>query len=142
MVITENCSVLTFAFQILNRKFIILPGISLVPKGFSFSVSQLQFFVNISSIAYYTDTWFINTQMEVCSPEMKVSGELLTWVLKWHVRTEIPRNVHSSTLFFTAVILPKPGGWGHWYLDSFEVYFSAVDEYLEEKYIRRKKEYK
>lgn len=68
----EKCSALTFLVQILNIQFIVLLGISLVPKGFFSSVSLLLFFMNVNSITYHTDTQFIHAQMEFCSPETKV----------------------------------------------------------------------
>ena len=95
MVVTEKCSALTFAFQFLNMQVIVLLGISVIPKGFLSLLSLLLFFMNVNSITHYTDTWFIHTQMEFCSPETKVCLchlKLCTLVPKWHIRTEIPRN--------------------------------------------------
>lgn len=56
MVVTDKCSALTFAFQILNMQFIVLLVVPLVPKGFFSSVSLLLFFMNINNITYYTDS--------------------------------------------------------------------------------------
>lgn len=56
MVVTEKCSALPFAFEVLNTQFIVLLGVSLVPKGFFPSVSLLLFFMNVNSITYYIDT--------------------------------------------------------------------------------------
>lgn len=56
MVVTEKCSALTFAFQILNMQFIVLLGVSLIPNGFFSSASLLLFLMNVNSITYCTDT--------------------------------------------------------------------------------------